>query len=142
MALSTGEYLKRHHIDETAIQIAPIASSEFDHHAHLVQPSVQSTGDYLDRRRIGRADFVADEARGFRFKYPLSARMIALWSLIVPMAIAPFWLMALVSLPAFGIREAYSEPMENSFLAALVSDCAGLYYVITRNLLPSIKERD
>ncbi|MBW4538672.1 MAG: hypothetical protein KME43_05935 [Myxacorys chilensis ATA2-1-KO14] len=98
MALSTGEYLNRHNIDETAIQIAPMALTEVDHHAYLGQSSVQSTENYLDRRGIEKADFVADEARG-RFRYALSDRMVALWSLIVPMAIAPFWLMALVSCP-------------------------------------------
>ncbi|MBW4417680.1 MAG: hypothetical protein KME13_00455 [Myxacorys californica WJT36-NPBG1] len=147
MALSTGEYLNRHNIDEMAIQIAPMASAEADHHAHLAQSSVQSTENYLNRRGIGRADFVADEARS-RLRYALNDRVIALWSLIVAMAIsakrnsartAPFWLMALVSLPAFGIREAYSEPMENALLVALVSGCAGLCYVITRNLLPPSK---
>ncbi len=111
-----------------------MVSTEVNYHAHLAQSLVQSTENYLDQREISRADFVTDEARG-RFRYGLRDRRLALWSLIVPMAIsakrnpagtAPFWLMALVSLPAFGIREAYLEPMENAFLAALVSDCATL----------------
>jgi hypothetical protein len=51
------------------------------------------------------------------------------------MSIAPFWLMALLSLPAFD-KKPYSETMQAAFLAALVSDFVGLYYVITRDLFP------
>lgn len=52
------------------------------------------------------------------------------------MSIAPFWLMALLSLPAFNVKEAYSEKMQAAFLTALASDFIGLYYVITRDLFP------
>ncbi|NJN57777.1 MAG: hypothetical protein HC879_09890 [Leptolyngbyaceae cyanobacterium SL_5_9] len=96
---------------------------------------IESTEDFLAARGIDRSAVVADELRKAEAKHRINSRMIVLLSLIVPMSIAPFWLMALLSLPAFG-KKPYSDYMQGAFLTALVSDFVGLYYVITRDLFP------
>ncbi|NDJ18681.1 hypothetical protein [Myxacorys almedinensis] len=129
--MPTGEYLKQHDIDETAIQIT---STVLDQHTHLAPSMLQSTYDCSDRRsNFDRLPLAANNIRSFRRGYLLNARLVVLSLLLVPMAIAPFWLIALLSLPALGIQEAYSQSMEHAFLVTLVSDCAGLYCVIVRH---------
>ncbi|HEY9629941.1 MAG TPA: hypothetical protein V6C84_21765 [Coleofasciculaceae cyanobacterium] len=99
---------------------------------------VESTEQYLSDRGIGKTSLKAETAETLRIreaKHRLGARTAVLMSLLVPMSIAPFWLMVLLTLPALG-RTHYSEGMQAAFLAALVSDFVGLYHVITRDLFP------
>lgn len=104
---------------------------------HVVpDQKIQILDDYLERQGIDKTPWTAEEAKTAELKHRLTARAVILWTLVIPMSIAPFWLMALLSLPAFNVKEAYSEKMQAAFLTALVSDFIGLYYVITRDLFP------
>ncbi|MBD3883519.1 hypothetical protein IFO70_17260 [Phormidium tenue FACHB-886] len=123
--LSTQKYLEKHKISSNAIII------------HIVvDEKLESTQDYLEKLNI-KSDAITTEIdlRTAEAKHRLTSRTIVLLSLVVPMAIAPFWLMVLLSLPALG-KKPYSEAMQVAFLAGLVSDFAGLYYVITQDLFP------
>lgn len=126
--ISTQRWLERQGIRRTdAVQV------------HLIdQDKIESTEEFLQQHGVGKSAVVTDPLQQAEFKHRLNSRTIILLSLVVPMSIAPFWLMALLSLPAFDKRP-YSDAMQAAFLTALVSDFVGLYYVITRDLFPQGK---
>ena len=122
--ISVETYLSKHRIGKDALRIQEIDGE-----------TVQSTDAFLAEKGVGKMALTADEVRRVELRHRLSARMTILWSLVVPMSIVPLWLMVLLSLPAFG-NQAYKGPMQGLFLTALVSDFAGLYFVVTRDLFP------
>ncbi|KAM3089821.1 hypothetical protein ACKFKG_32380 [Phormidesmis sp. 146-35] len=122
--ITTEEFLRLAGIDQNSFKII---SSDLK--------KTQTTDEFLKEHGVGKDALTADQARSFELRHRLTARMIILGSLVAPMSIAPFWLMALLSLPAFGLKP-YSEAMQAGLLAGLVSDVAGLYYVVTRDLFP------
>lgn len=122
--LSTQKWLEKHQIDKEAFKV------------HILNDEkIESTEDFLKQYGVGKTDIKADELKIVETKHRLRSRTLVIWSLIIPMSIAPFWLMILLSLPAFG-KKPYSETMQAAFFAGLVSDFVGLYYVITRDLFP------
>lgn len=122
--LSTRTWLEKRGIHNTDLQV------------HIVDTKkIEFTEDYLKAHGIDRSAVITDELRKAEAEHRINSRRLILLSLIVPMSIAPFWLMVLLSLPAFD-KNPYSESMQAAFLAALVSDFVGLYYVITRDLFP------
>lgn len=122
--LSTQKWLKKQGVHSSDLQVQIIDDEK-----------IESTEDYLSARGVDRSALITDELRRAEARHRLNSRKLVLLSLVVPMSIAPFWLMVLLSLPAFD-KKPYSERMQVAFLAALVSDFAGLYYVITRDLFP------
>jgi len=118
------EWLKKRRINKDAFELHPVDERR-----------VQSTEKFLEDRGIDKTAVVSDEIARAETRHRHFGRTIVLLSLVVPMSIAPFWLMALLSLPAFN-RKVYSEGMQAALLAALASDFVGLYYVITRDLFP------
>lgn len=123
--LSTKGWLAKRGIHTSGVQV------------HLVNDEkIASTEEYLKKQGIDRDAVTTAELRKAEVVHRLSSRKLVLLSLVIPMSIAPFWLMVLLSLPAFD-KKPYSERMQAAFLTALVSDFAGLYYVITRDLFPN-----
>jgi hypothetical protein len=128
--LSTQRYLETYKIFNDAIILHIVADEK-----------VEFAQDYLEKFNVESDAITTDhDLRTAEAKHRLTSRTIVLLSLVVPMAIAPFWLMALLSLPAFG-KKPYSEVMQAAFLAGLVSDFAGLYFVITQDLFPQGERR-
>jgi len=102
-------------------------------HASIEQ---QTVGEYLSSQNINRDDFATTEGRkSARLKHQLTSRTKVLAALIIPMYVAPIWLMVMISLPAFNIKS-FSERMQFALLSALASDLIGLCYVVTRDLFP------
>ena len=125
--LSTRQWLEKHRVRPNSVRTSVVDETR-----------VASTEKYLRDRGIDKAsvkDVTVETLKIKEVTHRLSARTAVLMSLLIPMSIAPFWLMVLLTLPAFG-KNAYSETMQGAFLAALVSDFAGLYHVITRDLFP------
>lgn len=123
--VSTQKWLERRGIRRAdAVQIHPVNSER-----------IESTEEFLRRRGVDKSAVVTDDLKQAEFRHRLNSRTIILLSLVVPMSIAPFWLMVLLSLPAFD-KKPYPDAMQAAFLTALVSDFVGLYYVITRDLFP------
>ena len=122
--LSTKQWLKKRGVHNPDFQV------------HIVNAErIESTEEFLKSHGVDRSAVITDELRKAEVEHRINSRRLVLLSLIVPMSIAPFWLMVLLSLPAFD-KKPYSESMQAAFLAALVSDFVGLYYVITRDLFP------
>ncbi len=96
----------------------------------------QTVGEYLSSQNINRDDFTTTKGRkSARLKHQLTSRTKVLTALIIPMYVAPIWLMVMISLPAFNIKS-FSERMQFALLSALASDLIGLCYVVTRDLFP------
>jgi hypothetical protein len=102
--------------------------------------STITTEEYLSGKNIEANDFSTTEGRkSARLKHHLASRTKVLTALIIPMYVAPVWLMIMLSLPAFNIK-VFSERMQILLLSALTSDLIGLCYVVTRNLFPQKPE--
>ena len=97
---------------------------------------LSSTEEFLEERGIDQDSLSTNESAHIEMKHQHFARNLILLSLVIPMSIVPFWLMALLSLPIFIERKIYSGSMQAAFLAALVSDYVGLYYIVTSDLFP------
>lgn len=118
--LLTEDYLQKRGIDENAIEVQV-------HKNNLIEELLEHRG--IDKNALR----TVEGRRGATLKHHLTARMIILCSLTLPMIIIPFWLMRMLS-PA-NIKH-YSEHMQVAFMGALATDVIGLYAIITRNLFP------
>lgn len=154
--ISTDDFLKRKNIDESSFQLVELDSTpDAENHpdiqnngkAEAIVPASHSTitldeatDKFLKQKGIAINTAVVAmsdaEARAYELRHRLGARTTILWTLILPMAIVPFWLMIQLSLPIFGIKP-YSEKMQLGLLAALATDVVGLFYVVTRDLYPN-----
>jgi hypothetical protein len=131
---STNDYLKRkriidEHFDLTIIPLEP--------------KSRITTSDYLEYKGVINEPFDLTLEQGRRaavLDQRLKSRSKIVNILMVPMVVVPFWLMVLLSLPAFG-QKSYSEDMQKGFLLVLASDCIGLCYVVTHDLFPNGKKK-
>ncbi|KPQ35704.1 MAG: Protein of unknown function (DUF3043) [Phormidesmis priestleyi Ana] len=101
-----------------------------------------TTEEYLNKPNVKEYDFATSEARkSAELKHRIDSRTKVLAALIIPMYVAPIWLMVMLSLPAFKVK-AFSERMQYLLLGALASDLLGLCYVVTRDLFPQKPDDD
>lgn len=157
--ISPDDFLKRRNIDESAFQLTESSPPpdtqnnldvQYSSKAATIVPAIHSTvtldeatDKFLKQKGIAVNTAVVAmsdaEARAYELRHRLGARTTILWTLVLPMAIVPFWLMIQLSLPIFNIKP-HSEKMQLGLLAALATDVVGLFYVVTRDLFPSGNE--
>lgn len=127
--VSVQAFLERYDIDEDAIKV------------HIAEPCMEYTSldDYLDSHGVPKDAIKSlHEEKIADASHRRQARTIILWILSLQMLIIPIWLMVLLTLPIFNDKDSgkISERMQAGFLAAVATDFAGLYYIMTRDLFP------
>lgn len=120
--VSTEDFLDTYGISENSMD------------AHMSDVEVTSLNDVLPQDSLISP---TNEMEKREFEHRIKLRNVILYSLIMPMAIIPIWLMILLTIPVFDRDSDVSEPMQLAYLTAVASDFIGLYYIITRDLFPN-----
>jgi hypothetical protein len=147
--LSTEDYLRQFGIDQSAIldvsdqgisDIVPIEADtdkfleEFArrHSPGLSKAEIQGQTKIFDLTK-------EEERRAADMTQRLWFRRTVLFTQLVPMCLIPLWLVVILSLPVFGVKQ-YSEDMQKGFLGALATNAFGICLIIARDIFPLGKE--
>ena len=106
--------------------------------ANVSDVEVTSPDDVLPPESLTSTEH-DDVLKRRELEHRLKLRRLILSRLVVPMAIIPIWLMVLLTVPVFDKNSGVSDTMQMAYLTAVVSDFAGLYWIITRDLFPDGK---
>jgi hypothetical protein len=143
--LSTEEYLASYGIDAESVDCTadPVESQALNNAEIPEAVNINSpitTSGYLSDNKVSTYDFATAEGRKSAYSHHhISSRSKVLAALIIPMYVAPIWLMVMLTLPIFK-GKIFSERMQFALLTALTSDLIGLCYVVTRDLFPKKPE--
>lgn len=96
-----------------------------------------SPDEYLSQHGISENAIAFEEIKA-EASHRRQARTVILGVLAVQMLVIPIWLMILLTLPIVNEQASkkISPAMQGAYLAAVATDFAGLYYIITRDLFP------